>query len=90
MKKPTSVRSPSFRVPNASGNLFVATGKGIEARDVLPPGQSGFVAADGKSGAHFGDQLGLYAEFGYKPVPFTPQQVRAFSVGSRVLLMPPE
>jgi penicillin amidase len=79
---------PGYMNRGSENNLFVATGKGIEARDVIPPGQSGFVAADGKPAAHVTDQMGIYARFEYKPVPFGEEQVRAAAVGKRVLKMP--
>jgi penicillin amidase len=36
--------------------------------NVLPPGQSGFISATGKPDAHFGDQVGLFNNFQYKPM----------------------
>jgi penicillin G amidase len=34
----------------------------------LPPGQSGFIELDGHPGPHFGDQVSLFNQFGYKPI----------------------
>ena len=68
---------PGYQNRGSENNLFVATGKGIEARDVVPPGQSGFVDSSGKLSAHAGDQLSLYGAFAYKSLPFSLQEVEA-------------
>ena len=38
----------------------------IRAANVVPPGESGFVARDGRPDAHFADQWSLYQSYGYK------------------------
>jgi penicillin amidase len=78
---------PGYHNRGSENNLFVATGEGIEARDVIPPGQSGFVGASGGS-PHLQDQLPLYAKFGYKAVPFTRQAVKAAAVEVATLQLP--
>ena len=76
---------PAYMNRGSENNLFVATGDGIEARDVIPPGQSGFYGPDGKPGAHVDDQMSLYAEFKDKPVPFTLAEIQAAAVSVREL-----
>jgi len=56
---------------------------------VIPPGQSGFLAPGGKAGPHGTDQLGLYADFGYKSVPFTLEQVKAAATSEQQLQISP-
>jgi len=41
------------------------------AMNVIPPGQSGFVAFPGIAGPHVADQVPLYASWTYKPIRFT-------------------
>ncbi len=71
----------------SENNLFIATGKGIEARDVLPPGQSGFTGA-APVGPNTHDQMALYSGFGYKTVPFTVEAVKASAKTRTVLAVP--
>lgn len=81
------VELPGYHNRGSENNLFVATGKGIEARDVIPPGQSGFVGPKGAS-PHLEDQLSLYAQFGYKNVPFTREDVKAVAADVVTLQVP--
>lgn len=82
-------RLPAYMNRGSENNLFVATGDGIAARDVVPPGQSGFVAPGGVADPHGSDQLSIYADFGYKVVPFTRQEVEAAAVSKITLQIPP-
>lgn len=41
------------------------------AGSVIPPGQSGFIGPLGQEDPHYEDQLALYEEWGYKPMPLT-------------------
>lgn len=43
----------------------------FEVGSVIPPGQNGFINPVGIEGAHFEDQLPLYVEWKYKPMPVT-------------------
>ncbi len=81
---------PAYMNRGSENNLFVATGKGILAWDVNPPGQSGFEAPDGKRVQNTANQLQLYADFGYKEVPFSLQQIRASAVSTHTLLLKQE
>ena len=40
----------------------------IRGVNVLPPGQSGFISRKGQPSRHFGDQIGLFDRFKYKPM----------------------
>lgn len=40
----------------------------IRGRNVLPPGQSGFISRGGALSPHFGDQITLFDSFRYKPM----------------------
>ncbi len=40
----------------------------IRGINVLPPGQSGFISKAGVPSPHFGDQIGLFDSFSYKPM----------------------
>lgn len=79
---------PGYMNRGSENNLFVATGKGIEARDVVPPGQSGFVNGAGQASPHAADQMPLYTDFDYKPVPFTAKEVKAAAVSEVTLQLP--
>ncbi len=41
----------------------------ITGVNVLPPGESGFIAKNGTFSPHFADQVGLFNAFAYKPMP---------------------
>lgn len=47
---------------------------------VTPPGQSGFIAADGTKSPHYQDQLQLYADFGCRPQAFYREDVEKTAV----------
>ena len=50
----------------------------VEAGSVIPPGQSGFLPPTGApEGAHYEDQLALYIEWKYKPMPMTLEEALA-------------
>jgi penicillin amidase len=48
----------------------VDLGNKVTGVNVLPPGQSGFISAAGEPSPHFGDQIGLFDRFAYKPMNF--------------------
>lgn len=56
-------------------NLSVLRADGISAWDVVAPGQSGFVAPDGRRDQHHADQLDPYDRFSRKPVWHAVQDV---------------
>ncbi|MEL0088730.1 MAG: penicillin acylase family protein, partial [Halieaceae bacterium] len=69
----------------SENNVFVATGEGIEARDVIPGGQGGHRLSSGVPGAHFDDQFDLYQQFKYKPVPFEREDIETLAVSQTVI-----
>jgi penicillin amidase len=79
---------PAYMNRGSENNLFVATGEGIVAQDVIPPGQSGFVNGAALADTHSRDQMSLYAGFGHKAVPFSLEAVRAAAVSQRTLRLP--
>jgi penicillin amidase len=76
---------PSYMNRGSENNLFVATGNGINAWDVIPPGQSGWQSPDGERGLHTDDQMKLYADFGYKPMPFDVDEIRKAAVSTKTI-----
>jgi penicillin amidase len=85
--KTTVYTLPSYMNRGSENNLFVATGKGITAWDVIPPGQSGFQSPNGEHGPDTQNQLQLYAEFGYKKVPFDVEEIRSAAVHTQTLTL---
>lgn len=71
---------PTYQNRGTENNFFVATGDGIEARDINPPGQGGHLAADGSPASRYDDQFELYNRFEYKSLPFTEAAVKASAV----------
>jgi penicillin G amidase len=49
--------------------MAVDVGPVVTGQDELPPGESGFIAADGTPSAHLCDQVSLFNDFTYKPMP---------------------
>ena len=72
-----TVSLPGYQNRGSDNNVFVATGTGIEGRDVIPPGQGGHWMASGEPSPHRSDQFKLYADFAYKPLPFHREAVAA-------------
>lgn len=69
----------------SENNLFIADGKKIKGRNVVAPGQSGFIAPDGTRAKHYSDQMELYNQFKSKKLPFTKQQVQSMKESEIVL-----
>jgi penicillin amidase len=59
--------SQNDKVVFATGNVSMCT--------AAPPGQSGFVAPDGRKSAHYADQMTLFKDFGCKSEWLTPAEV---------------
>ena len=57
----------------------------VLAWDVVAPGQSGFIAPDGKADKHYDDQLKMYETFGRKSLWLTPQEVDEHKESQEVL-----
>ena len=49
--------------------MAVDVGPAVTGQDELPPGQSGFISAAGTPSAHLCDQVSLFNDFKYKPMP---------------------
>ena len=69
----------------SENNVVVMTDKGISSKDVVAPGQSGFIAPDGTEHKHFNDQMTLYENFRYKNLPFTEREVKKAAKSTIVL-----
>ncbi|WP_257347400.1 penicillin acylase family protein [Pseudalkalibacillus decolorationis] len=60
-----------------SENHYVElTKKGPEGFNITPPGQIGFVSKDGTVHQHYDDQIKMYANWKFKPILFTKQDVK--------------
>jgi penicillin amidase len=57
------------------------------ARNVIPPGQSGFVGFPGIADPHVADQVALYASWTYKPMRFTRTAVEAVNTWQKDFLV---
>ena len=66
-------------------NLIVFTPQGVTSYEVVPPGQSGFIAPDGTKSRHFNDQLKMYETFGKKRMWLYPEDVEKNKVSETVL-----
>ncbi len=66
-------------------NLFVARGNTIQGWDVVAPGQSGFIAADGTKSPHYSDQLNLYWQFKHKQLPHNEAEVQSMQETELIL-----
>jgi penicillin G amidase len=49
--------------------MAVDVGRVVTGQDELPPGESGFISAAGVPSAHLCDQVSLFNDFTYKPMP---------------------
>ena len=65
-----------YEIPNHSD---------AERFDAAPPGQSGFIAPDGKADPHYRDQQQLYTSFDCKSRPVTDAEIEANTVSRREL-----
>jgi len=81
---------PGYQNRGSENNVFVATGAGIEARDVIPPGQGGHLDASGKPMAHRDDQMDLYTAFRHKTLPFERAAVAREAVSEITLEVLPQ
>lgn len=79
------LQASAYMNRGSENNLFVVDGQNFTAYDVIPPGQSGHINADGTLSAHYDDQLNMFIDYQYKPVPFTRQQVEELTVSRKVI-----
>jgi len=66
---------PSFMNRGTQNDKVVFAGGSVSMCTAAPPGQSGFVAPDGRKAAHYADQMVLFKDFGCKSEWLTPAQV---------------
>lgn len=59
--------------PTNSGELGESAAK---AGSVIPPGQSGYISLTGQEDEHYEDQLDLYVDWQYKPMPMSEAEAR--------------
>jgi len=78
----------SYMNRGSENNLFIATGEGFIAFDVIPPGQSGFIAPSGQLARHYADQLDKFREFKLKPIPYTREAMEALAPTKKTLSLP--
>lgn len=79
---PQASESEAQRLPleqnrGTENNMIVLKPSAIVGWEVAPPGQSGFVAPDGTTSAHYDDQMEMYRQFGKKRMWFYPADVEA-------------
>jgi penicillin amidase len=66
-------------------NHFVRLSDDPRAENVLPPGNSGYVAPDGTQSPHYDDQLELFVDFEYKDLLFADDAVDASTEATTTL-----
>jgi penicillin amidase len=59
-----------------------------KAGSVIPPGQSGFISPEGQEDPHFQDQLELYVQWRYKPMPLTLRELARHTASTTTLIYP--
>ncbi len=87
-REDAGVSLPAYMNRGSENNLFVATGTGIVARDVVPPGQSGFQSVDGEKSANAENQMKMFADFEYKDMPFAIEQIRKNATSTQTIPLP--
>ncbi|MES2290384.1 MAG: penicillin acylase family protein [Pseudomonadota bacterium] len=65
--------------------MYVFRNGKVQMCDAVPPGQSGFIAPDGKADPHYRDQQQIYTSFTCKNRPVTAEEVNANTASERVL-----
>jgi penicillin amidase len=68
---------PELMNRGTENNMAVLGAVGVELYDIMPPGQSGFVAPDGTPSPHRNDQLALYGAYGRKRLWLTRDEALA-------------
>lgn len=76
-----------FLDPPEGGSAPIGASR-VRAGSVIPPGQSGFISLLGQEDEHFEDQLELYREWRYKPMPLTPGEIAAHAESTERLTYP--
>jgi len=65
--------------------MYVFKNGKVSMCDAVPPGQSGFVAPDGKADPHYRDQQQIYTSFDCKKRAVTPSEIDAHTVSEKRL-----
>jgi penicillin G amidase len=60
----------------------------VDSGSVIPPGQSGFIDLAGRESPHYEDQLDLYVDWGFKPMPLTLEEALADATGDETISRP--
>jgi penicillin amidase len=76
---------PSFMNRGSQNDKVVLGARGVTLCTAAPPGQSGFVAPDGRKSAHYADQMTLFKDFGCKSEALTPAEVDRQAESTRQL-----
>ncbi|WP_227380925.1 penicillin acylase family protein [Haladaptatus halobius] len=63
------------RVGRTNGQSNQQSRHDFSAENILPPGNSGYLAPDGTKDIHYADQLKMFIDFEYKPLRFTTAEV---------------
>ncbi len=80
------LKLPSFMNRGTQNDKIVfGAGGGVSMCTAAPPGQSGFVAPDGRKAPHYGDQMALFRDFGCKDEWLTPAQLAPHVESTRQL-----
>ncbi|MEJ8815010.1 penicillin acylase family protein [Variovorax ureilyticus] len=76
---------PSFMNRGTQNDKVVFSAGGVSMCTSAPPGQSGFIAPDGRKSAHYDDQMTLFKDFGCKSEWLTPAEVDTHLESTRQL-----
>lgn len=76
---------PDYMNRGTQNDIVSLFGAEAEMCTVAPPGQSGFIAADGTKSPHYADQLQMYADFECKTENLYPEQLDANLESEKVL-----
>jgi len=80
----TEIAVGAYMNRGSENNLFIARDGSFRAFDVIPPGQSGTRTATGTS-PHYSDQMPLFTDWRYKPVPFSREESEILAVRRTLL-----
>jgi len=76
---------PSFMNRGSQNDKMVLSARGITLCTAAPPGQSGFIAPDGRKSVHYADQMTLFKDFGCKVEAVTPAEVDSHTESTKQL-----
>lgn len=76
---------PTYMNRGTQNHQVVFTRQGVTMCTAAPPGQSGFIAPNGRKSPHYADQMQLYKDFGCKPEWLSAAQLDAHLESTKVL-----